>query len=644
MPEQKNNFYVTTPIYYVNARPHLGSLYSTVLADVLARWHKLQGQDVFFLTGTDEHGQKIAESAAKVGRAPKEFTDSFIEPFKDAWRAYGIEYNHFIRTTDTYHVKAVQKWLADLMEQGDIYKDSYSGWYCTPDETFLTDKDVALSGSDQAPLCPMCNRATTWISEECYFFRMSAYQERLLAFYKEHPDFITPAERLNEVIAFVQSGLKDLCLSRTTITWGIPFPGDEKHVTYVWADALNNYITAVGYGDAHRTQEFKKWWPCDVHVLGKDIVRFHAVFWPAFLMASKLALPHKLLVHGWIKVGDQKMSKSLGNAVDPLDLVKKYGPDPIRYYLVRHMAITQDSPFSIDDLEARITSDLANDLGNLVHRLTTLAHKYQMATLTAPHVWQGPELDLRDALWTMIDQVKAEMEQCYMHRAYAHVWKYVQLINAYLHAQEPWKSAKTQPARCAEILSAACHGLVAAATLIWPVMPQKMHELLALMGTKIAEGNSIEALQTNPWTHTFVLEQGVPLFMKYPQETVAEQTVGVQEPAVVEQPTITFDEFAKVQIRIGTIIDVQEIPKSDKLYSLRVDFGPLGIRHICSGIKKYFTPDMILHKQVTVVFNLAPRKMMGLESQGMILTAHGDDGKVCMMRPEQPVPNGTQLL
>lgn len=653
MPEQKNNtFYVTTPIYYVNAKPHLGSLYSTLLADVLARWHKLKGQDVFMLTGTDEHGQKIAESAFKVGKEPKLFVDSFIEPFKDTWHAYGIDYSHFIRTTDAAHVKGVQTWLTDLMAKGDIYKATYSGWYCTPCETYLTDKDLANVGTGGIPLCPSCGRLTGQLSEECYFFKMSAYQERLLEFYRANPDFITPAERLNEVVAFVESGLKDLCLSRTTITWGIPFPGDEKHVTYVWADALNNYITAIGYADPHRQEEFKKWWPCDVHVLGKDIVRFHAVFWPAFLMATDLELPKKLLVHGWIKVGEQKMSKSLGNAVDPVELLRTYGQDPVRYYLVRHMAVTQDSPFSTEDLELRITTDLANDLGNLVHRLTTLAHKYNQQTLTAPHVWQQPELALRDELWDTLETMQREMENCYMHRAYAALWKYVQQVNAYLHAQEPWKVVKNSPERFVEILSAATHALAAIAYLAWPVMPHKMSDLLQQLGVSFEKDkNILEYLAINPWTHTFTLSLGAPLFTKYPQEETEQKgqeassqqtTSGTQQ--APEHVLATFDDLMKIELRVGTIIEVNEVPKSDKLYSLRLDFGPLGIRHICSGIKKYFTPADLLNKQVVVAYNLAPRKMMGLESQGMIFTAEDESGeKVVLVRPEQSVPNGARL-
>ena len=387
----KNKFYVTTPIYYVNAAPHLGSLYSTLLADVAARYHRLMGKKVFFLTGTDEHGQKIAESAKKVAKNPKEFVDQFIPVYENMWKMYNIEYTKFIRTTDSYHVQSVQAWLSKLIEQGDIYKGVYTGWYCTPCETFVTEKDQVADAKEVT--CPTCLRPCNEISEECYYFKLSAYQDRLLEFLQNNPDFITPKERANEVISFVKEGLKDLSISRTTVSWGIPFPGDSKHVTYVWADALNNYITAVGYGTDE--QQLHQWWPADLQILGKDILRFHAIYWPAFLMASGLAMPKKLLVHGWIKIGEQKMSKSLGNAVDPKNLADHYGVDQIRYYLTSKMAITQDSQFSVADIEQCINSELADDLGNLLNRCSTLAEKFNYTKIQAPEQWSKQSLELQ---------------------------------------------------------------------------------------------------------------------------------------------------------------------------------------------------------------------------------------------------------
>ena len=388
----QEKFYVTTPIYYVTAKPHLGSLYSTLLADVVARWNKLKGKRTFFLTGTDEYGQKVALQAEKAGKQPQEFVDSFIPAYKELWADYEIVYNHFIRTTDEDHVKAVQQWITMLIAKGDIYKAFYEGWYCTHCETFVTEKEIdpqGVYGADSGPACPSCARPTKAVSEETYFFRLSAYQDKLLKFYKENPTFVVPKERLNEVINFVESGLKDLSISRTTISWGIPFPGDAKHVTYVWADALNNYITGIGYGNQLREKDFHQWWPADLHILGKDIIRFHAIFWPAFLMASGLPLPKQLLVHGWITVDNQKMSKSFGNVIDPVELLQKYGADQVRYYLVRQMAVNQDGNFSITDLEQRITADLANDLGNLLNRMTALAEKFDAMVINPPAAWGG---------------------------------------------------------------------------------------------------------------------------------------------------------------------------------------------------------------------------------------------------------------
>ncbi len=634
-------FYVTTPIYYVNARPHLGSLYSTLLADVAARYQRLHNKKVFFLTGTDEHGQKIAQSAAAAGKEPKEFVDSFIAPFKDAWALYNIEYTRFIRTTDPEHIAAVQAWIERLLVSGDIYKSHYAGFYCTPCETFVTEKDIPQESLQEAaiPLCPTCGRVTEYVSEESYFFKLSKYQEQLLDFYKDNPHFITPPERMAEVIAFVQSGLKDLSISRTTISWGIPFPGDKHHVTYVWADALNNYITGVGYGQPHKEKEFNFWWPADLQVLGKDIVRFHAVFWPAFLMASHLALPKKLLVHGWIKIGEHKMSKSRGNAVDPIELAATYGVDQVRYYLVRHLAITQDSPFTYPELEQRINSDLAHDLGNLLNRMITLALKNNLSRVVPPAELSPESVVLYETGKNILVRFMQEMESGYMNRAYAIVWEYIQAVNKYFHVREPWKRVKISQQDFDETISAACHALYTIGYMCLPLMPTKMEQLLQQLGMSLELDKDIYAeLLSEPWNKTFVLTQGEILFNKIePQkeETMAEE--------VKTTPTITIDDFAKIELRVGTIEDVQTLEKSDKLYVLKVNFGAFGTRQILSGIRKSFTPDHLLARQGIFVFNLAPRKMMGLESQGMMLFAKEGQERLILISPEHKVENGTQL-
>lgn len=644
MDKLTKKYYITTPIYYVNAKPHLGTLYSTLLADVLARWHKIQGYNTFFLTGTDEHGQKIAEAASKVSMQPRPFVDQFIDAFKNLWKEYHIDYSYFIRTTDPEHKTAVQQWLKKLIDQGDIYKAYYTGWYCTSCETFITEKD--LENQQGIPKCPSCGRETKELSEESYFFRLSNYQEQLLTFYQEHPDFITPKERMQEVINFVKSGLKDLSISRTTISWGIPFPGDDKHVTYVWADALNNYITAIGYGDPKRAQEFNYWWPADVQVLGKDIVRFHAVYWPAFLMASGLAQPHKLLVHGWIKVGDQKMSKSLGNAIDPQQLLHEYGADAVRYYLARHMAITQDSSFSIEDLEERINADLAHELSNLLHRMIALSSKYHLLTVPAISKLTEAEIALRQQMLEMLESMQHEMSNCYINRAYNEAWKFIHQVNAYFHSQEPWKVAAQNPQRFAEIISATCHSLMALGFVIWPLMPEKMVELLAHLGVTLQPGTDYYGqLKSQPWNSSFVLSPGQPLFTrieKKEEKAMQQKTQEVIE-QIITEPDITIDDVVKVQLRVGTIEQVDEVPKSEKLYVLRVNFGDQGMRQICSGVRAHFKADELLGKQGVFVFNLQPRKMMGLESHGMMLFAENDAGKFEVVAPVNPVPNGTRL-
>lgn len=640
---QRPTFYVTTPIYYANAKPHLGTLYSTLLADVIARLERARGKEVYFLTGLDEHGQKIAEAAAAAGMEPKQFVDQMVAPFKDCFNAFEIDYSRFMRTTDADHVRAVQEWLTVLIKKGDIYKARYEGWYCTSCETYITEKDIELAGKQDAPPCPTCSRPTKWMSEESYFFKLSAYQDRLLAFYAQHPEFVTPAERLHEVISFVQSGLKDLSISRSTISWGVPFPGDDAHVTYVWADALNNYITAVGYGDSARAAEFARWWPADVQVMGKDILRFHAVFWPAFLMASGLPLPRRLLVHGWLKVGEHKMSKSRGNAIDPLDLQKKYGADPVRFYLVRHTAITQDSPVSLEDFEEKVNADLAHNLGNLVNRIFALAAKHNLATLPKPAELSQAACDVEEAARVMFTEYTQAMDDYFMHRAYGAVMHYSHVLNAYVHAQEPWRLAKTNPTLFAEVLWISCAGLHVIAQLLAPVMPERMESLLQALGADFQKGNRFSALIDNAWAQAYTITPLPPLFLaiqpsKPISMSIPEQTV--QAPATNH---LSFDDFMKVQLHVGTIQTVDEVPKSDKLYRLSVSFGPLGTRQILAGIKQKASREQLLGKQAIFVLNLPPRVMLGMTSEGMLLVAADERGGVAPTTVAHPVPDGTRV-
>jgi len=637
MAKKSDSFYVTTPIYYVTAAPHLGSLYSTVLADVLARWNRLQAKDVFFATGTDEHGQKVAEAAHKAGKPPKEFVDSFIDAYKNVWKQYEIDYTYFVRTTDDQHKKAVQEWLRRLKQKGDIYKDFYIGWYCTPCETFVAEKN---SDDEKAPTCPSCGRETTIVQEETYFFRLSAYQDRLLALYKDNPDFIAPKERMNEVVSFVKAGLKDLSISRTTIDWGIPFSDDPEHIAYVWADALNNYITAIGW--PHNMQEFNRWWPANVQVLGKDIVRFHAVFWPAFLMAIDLPMPKKLLVHGWINVNKQKMSKSLGNVVDPVVLLQAYGADAVRYYLLKQLAITHDSEFSLQDLERHISTDLANDLGNLLNRLITLAHKNGFTELESPSVWDERALDLRDESLNVVEDVQEYLDECLFHMALARVWKFIHLVNAYFHACEPWKLAKKDLAQFIQVIAATRNSLEVIGALLWPVMPSKMTALLASIGVKLNfEHNIVEDLVIKSWQEKKHSLTKIPTLFEKPEMKEEKDTVAEKE--VIEKQYIGIEDLIKVELVVGTIIACEAIPESEKLLKLTVDCGTYGERQILAGIRKFYAPEELIGTQGTFVLNLKPRKMVGYESQGMMLVAKDATGKTQLMTPCALVPNGTRL-
>lgn len=654
-----NKFYVTTPIYYVTAKPHLGSLYSTVLADISARFNKLQGKEVFFLTGTDEHGQKIAQAAQIAGKQPKEFVDGFVPSYQAMWKKYEINYTKFIRTTDQYHVQAVQAWLQNLIAQGDIYKSQYQGWYCTPDETFINEKEYE-AGAKQVN-CPACGRETQFVSEESYFFRLSNYQDKLLDFYQQNPNFIIPKEKINEVISFVQSGLKDLCISRSTISWGIPFPGDSKHVTYVWADALNNYITAVGYGDYTKVLDFAKWWPADLQILGKDILRFHAVYWPAFLMASNLPLPKQLLVHGWIKVGAQKMSKSLGNVVDPDILYQEYGPDQIRYYLASSLAITHDSNFDLNSLRENLTADLANNLGNLLSRATSLALKHDLSKISKPEKFDIRSQELLDLVKLATQDYLKLMQECSYHMAIAEVNRLIARSNAYFHELEPWVLAKTNQDLFKEVIWATCAVLEAVSVLFWPVMPSKMQELAGRIGSQIdlnqihkpghgeawvesiRQINLILEIMAGKISPEFSLTTGPVLFVKY-EKLILEEPEKIKEPSVSENLSnyIDFEDFLKVELIVGTIEQCEQVPGSDKLLRMDVNFGDKGMKQVLSGIAKFYLPTDMIGKQGVFVFNLKPRKIMGYESNGMLLSVLDQD-QLKLVSVAGIVTNGARL-
>jgi len=641
----KKTFYVTTPIYYVNAKPHLGSLYSTLIADVIARWQMLKGEKTFFLTGTDEHGQKVAQAAHQAGKSPQEFVDSIIPAFKSVWERYDIAYNIFMRTTLASHKQGAQQLVAQLLKQGDVYKSLYEGWYCVSCETFVTNKDIT---DTDTVLCTTCGRPTTHVAEETYFFKLSAYQEKLLQWYKDNPHFITPKERSHEIINFVESGLKDISISRTTVPWGVPFPDDSVHTIYVWVEALCNYITAIGYGDSAKQQEFNTIWPADVHVVGKDIIRFHAVYWPALLMAAGLALPKRFLVHGWITVDKQKMSKSLGNVIDPITLCDEYGVDPVRYFLLKHIPITQDGNFSYADLEQCITSELANNLGNLLNRMVMLAEKNNSMSIDAPQQFSPEALKVHAACIDMMHTYDRHMQDYYFHLALNEILHFLHIVNAYFHANEPWKLAKTNMPAFKEVLSVVAHSLRAVAFYIMPVMPEKMRELLQGLGITYTQDTDIfETLRLDNWNQPFTLVTLLPLFTKPDTLMNDEKTVSsiaqqtTQEP--VHESTIEFSDWAKVVLRIGTITSAEPVDNSDKLLRMQVDFGTFGLRQILAGIKPFCAIEDIVGTQTVFVYNLKPRKMAGLESQGMLLAGKDEKGAPTIIRPISTVPNGTQL-
>lgn len=706
MSTVRTRFYVTTPIYYANARPHIGTLYSTVLADVAARWNRAVGREVFFLTGTDEHGQKLAEAAAKAGVAPQTFVDSVVPRFYEVWERYAISYDRFIRTSEYAHKQTVTRWINEAMQRGDIYKGSYEGRYCVPCETFVS--------ADQE-LCPSCNRGLETVQEENYFFRLSAYQERLLAFYESHPDFIQPRERRNEVIAFVSSGLRDLSISRRTVSWGIPFPGDSEHTVYVWADALLNYLSALGYLRSEQSTAgmMEKFWPADVQVMAKDIVKFHAAYLPAFLMAAGIEPASKLLVHGYILVDNDKMSKSKGNVLDPLTLADTYGVDAIRYYLTRFMHPAHDGNFSFADLENAFNADLANNLGNLLHRVTLLAQKYDAATVVPPTRWSVMSENLRQEAATMAAAYYTHMEEQNAHYALQELFKFSTLVNGYFHERQPWVLAKSDRAAFEETLAATCQSLYLIAHLLAPVMPTKALNILAALGhtllaplsevmsvawatpcTLIAPreplfariekrdggesvgGDTEQAGQSRDTdsekknsTHTTTQEntpmasvdktidavRSLEASVSEAHRERVEANSGVHSPVIASDgavakvivnemgPMIGIEDFLKVSMIVGQIIDCNPVEKSEKLYRLTVDLGENAPRTILAGIAQYYTREELIDKKGVFVANLAPRKLCGVVSEGMTLCAKEADGRVVMLSVGHAVPNGTRI-
>lgn len=630
----ESHFYVTTPIYYVNDEPHIGTAYTTILADVLARFHRDRGEETFFLTGTDEHGQKVQQAAEKRDVSPKQHCDEFVVRFKDKWEKLNISNDYFIRTTDENHIAVVKYLLQKLWDEGFIYRDTYEGWYTVAEERFLTDKEYEEGEW----------RDVKRLSETNYFFKMSAFQQPLIDYIHDNPEFIQPDFRRNEVLGFLKQPLGDLCISRpkSRLSWGIDLPFDTDYVTYVWFDALTNYITAVGFPDD--PERFKKWWPVNYHLIGKDILTTHAVYWPTMLMAAKIPLPKTIFAHGWWLIGSAKMSKSLGNVVRPIDLADKYGVDALRYFLMREMTPGQDASFTEEIFITRYNSDLANDLGNLVNRITKLIGRFFDGKLPGNPDPTPEDADLTEHALKLKDAVDVEVDALKINSAIERVLEMLREINRYMDGQAPWKTVKTDAVRAGAILYTCAEALRLAASALHPVMPGKIEELFKIFGI------SETAFPNDPhWFGWGFLKAGdtiTPiegLFPRIDAEAVSESTAPTEPGVTVDpiKPEIGFEDFEKLDLRVVKILSAEKHPNADRLLKLQVDLGSEQ-RQVIAGIADHFNPDDLVGKFITIIANLKPAKIRGEISQGMILAA--DDGvAVAPLTPIKSVAAGSKI-
>jgi methionyl-tRNA synthetase len=672
-------FYITTPIYYVNAHPHIGHAYTTIACDTIARRHRMLGDDTWFLTGTDEHGQKIERAAQAAGKTPQQFTDDVSLEFRALWDRMGLTYDDFIRTTSDRHKQGVQALWRKIRDNGFIYKGTYTGQYCVSDEAYV-------DGAKPGDPCPDCGRITETVHEENYYFKLSAFQDQLIRLYTEHPDFIRPDTRRNEVISFVRGGLRDLSISRSTFTWGIPVPDDPKHVIYVWLDALANYITALGYG-SNDTAKFDKYWPADVHMIGKEIVRFHCVYWPAFLLAAGLPLPKSITAHGWLLFEESKMSKSRGNIVRAETIVDVLGTDALRYFLLREVVFGQDGSFSFDALVQRYNSDLANGLGNLASRTLTMITRYFKGEVPYPSNTSHTPADavIADAAKKAISDYGTLFDQFQFSRALEAVWGLVSAVDKYIVENEPWslgdKQDEESRSRLATVLYTSAEALRIVTALAHPVIPDatakiwsqmglgdiKKFDLTKLqwgqlqLGTKLGEVQAVfpradksavermQKMEEQSGATTIPVAGGVagaspvhPSATTQPAAALLDSSPSAKAAPAIPDGKITIDDFAKVELRVAQVKTAERVKGADKLLRLEVDLGT-EVRQLVAGIAEAYDPEALIGRKVVIVANLAPRKLRGLESNGMIVAASPEGGKPALASFLEDVPLGTRL-